>query len=480
MENPNDPNANQGIPERASSREGIMAAMDAFIPDPSKPSTPPPRSEPEPEPISSTPDPEPSLGAESSEVEAPVEDPINNQAPKEENVELPKKGKKLPITPAPKGKTSAELPKSAPALPAITPGEPERQFDEEIDGIQAPLGVNPQALKQLRGIAAKYKGEANSLRPKLTQLEAKINELSQQTGKLPPEVESELKELKAHRTLYDIQNDPTFKAAYDQKIDLTANQLYDHLRSLPKPMAEADIEAIKKGGGIFNFRTETGELLIDSEWWNNEVRNKMPFSHGAKYEALLKNGLLLKDAKEQTIQNIKQNREQFENDRTEYVKKMQQEDGQTAQKIVSGFKQQIPWVGVQDIPVDASPELREQLEADNAFVPELEKRFTEAYQAFDNKTVQKRVELAATYALAHKQAQMLANGQRVVQKQSETINQHVTEITRLNGELQKLRNAGKTRTEASVTTASATKPKTAPEDEYMALNTRQALAARLG
>jgi hypothetical protein len=481
MENPNDPNANSDIADRASSREGIMAAMAAFIPDPSKQSTPPPRIEPEPEPISSSPEiepSEPSITPQSSEVETPVDDPITRQAPKEE----PKKAiKKAPIA-QPKGKAPTPLPKSAPlanTTPATTPIEPERAFDEEIDSIQAPLGVNPQALKQLRTIAAKYKGEAGQLRPQLAQLQTKVNELTQQTGKIPEPVEKELKELRAHRTLYDVQNDPSFKAAYDDKIDLTANQIYDHLKNLPKPMSDADIESIKKGGGIFNFRTETGELLIDSEWWNNEVRNKMPFSFGSKYDALVKNGLILKDNKEQTIQQIKQNREQFEQEREGYVKKMREDEVNTSLKLIGGIRETIPWAKVQDIPVDATPELRQQIEEDNAFVPELEKRYEEAYQAFNSPNVQKRTELAATYALAHKQAQMLTTGAKVVQRQTEMITQHTAEITRLNAELQKLKNAGKTRNEVAVTTPSATKPKAAPEDEYMNMNTKQALAARL-
>lgn len=474
MANINDNNDYTEIPERASSREGIMNAMDQLIPDPSRPmKAPEPEQSIESEPINND-------VSESNELQS--EDPIHSQAPKEEKVELPK----TPTKTNKVGNTKpTELPKSQAATPstlptAQAPTEPERPFDEEIDAIKAPPGVNPQALKQLRSIAAKYKGEANQLRPQLTQLQSQIAALSQQTEKLPEQVEHELKELRAHRTLYDIQNDPSFKAAYDDKIDLTSNQLYDHLRSLPTPLPESDIEALKKGGGIFNYRDKNGDLIIDTQWWKENVTEKMLFSHVAKYEQLMKSGLMLKDAKEQTIQNVKQNREQFENDRTQYVQKMKQEEGQTAQKIISTFQQQIPWTRVQDIPVDATPELRSAIEQDNAFLPQLEKHFEEAYKAFDERNVQKRTEIAATYALAHKQAQMLSNGQKTLQQIQAREGEKDAEINRLNGEIQKMRNAGKTKPSTPTVTTSSGKPKSAPEDEYMGMSTKQALAARLG
>lgn len=488
MANLNDHTDYSEVPDRPSSREGIMNAMDQLIPDPSRSSETSsiPSVTPEPEINSSIESPSETSDS-SHNFESSSEDPIHSQAPKEEKVELPKTPTK-----SFKGSTTktVSLPKSQPSTTSIpvtnatsqfvATTEPERPFDEEIDSIKAPPGVNPAVLKTLRELSAKYKGEVKTLKPQLTQLQAKVNELTQQTGKIPDQVEHELKELRAHRTLYDIQNDPHFKAAYDDKISLTENQIYDHLRSLPKPIPESDIEEIKKGGGLLNYKTASGELLIDSQWWKNNVRDLMPFSHGAKYEDLLKSGILLKDAKEQTVQQIKQNRERYESDRAQYVQQVQQQEGQTAQKIVAGFQEKVPWARIQDVPVDATPELRLAIEEDNKFVPELEKHFAEAYKAFNERNVVKRTEIAATYALAYKQASMLATGQKTLTQQNATITQQNAEISRLNTEIQKMRNAGKTRPTTPTVTSSASKPKAAPEEEYMGMNTKQALAARLG
>lgn len=486
MANINDIDDNSLVSERASSRDGIMSAMDQLIPEAGRSIEPQISSSPEPETSHETTSED--LSSDSSQESSSVEDPINNQAPKEEKIELPKTSTKsnkpsLKTSESPKlSKTLATNTTSqVQQIPSLQQAEQERPYDEEIDGVKAPLGVNPQALKQLRTIASKYKGEANALRPQLTQLQTQINQLNQQTGKLPPEVEHELKELKAHRVLYDIQNDPTFKAAYDDKISLTENQIYDHLRSLPNPLPEQTIEYIKSKGGLFNCPNpdNPNELLLDSQFWRDEIRGKMPLSHVVKHEELIKSGILLKDAKQQTVQQIKQNREQYEKDRETYVQKVQQNERQTTQNIVSQFREKIPWTRVQDVPVDATPELRAAIEEDNKFVPELEKHFEEAYQAFDQRNIQKRTEIAATYALAHKQAQMLATGQRTLQQHQARISEQDTEINRLNSEIQKMRNAGKTKSSTPVSTP-AGKPKSAPEEEYMGMNTRQALTARLG
>lgn len=486
MANINDIDDNSLVSERASSRDGIMSAMDQLIPEAGRSIEPQISSSPEPETSHETSSED--LSSDSSQESSSVEDPINNQAPKEEKNELPKtstKSNKPSLKTAESPKLSKTLavnttPTTQQKIP-IPQAESERPYDEEIDSIKAPPGVNPAVLKTLRDLSAKYKGEVKTLRPQLTQLQTQISQLTQQTGKLPEQVEHELKELRAHRVLYDIQNDPTFKAAYDDKISLTENQIYDHLRNLPNPLPEQTIEYIKSKGGLFNCPNpdNPNELLLDSQFWKDEIRGKMPLSHVVKHEELIKSGILLKDAKQQTVQQIKQNREQYEKDRETYVKNVQQQEGQTAQQIVSQFREKIPWTRVQDIPVDATPELRSAIENDNKFVPELEKHFEEAYKAFDERNVQKRTEIAATYALAHKQASMLATGQKTLQQHQARISEQDTEIQRLNGEIQKMRNAGKTKPSTPVSQP-AGKPKTAPEDEYMHMNTRQALTSRLG
>lgn len=419
-----------------------------------------------------------------------------NQEPKQKVEAKPKVANELKPLVKPKGrqpfrftkdKSDANLEVNPPPAEEKLEGQPEveekeevkdpnKPYDEEIDGIKAPPGVNPQALKQLRDVATKYKGEAGQLRPQLVQLQNQIAELTKQTGKLPEPVEKELKDLRAHRLLYDVINEPTFKAAYDDKIDLAQNQLYSHLKACGLP--DVSIDDIKAKGGLLNFKMPSGELLIDSQWWNENIRNKMTFSQGSKYEALMKSALGLKDGREQTIENIKNQREKFEEDRKTIAKQMYQQDMGAADKIVQDFRQKIPWARIQDIPVDATPELRKAIEEDNAFVPELEKRFQEAFESFNEKNINKKTQVAATYALAHKQMEMLKAGTRTLNARDEVIKGQNAEIQRLTNELQKIRNAGKT-TQAASTTNQPNKPKVITEDDYSDMKPKQAVEARL-
>jgi hypothetical protein len=81
---------------------------------------------------------------------------------------------------------------------------------------------NPKAMskwKQLRAIEKQWK-EAE---PKIKEYEAKIAEL--QKASVPPELETELKELREFRDVYDLRNSPEFKKTVSEPLDRIGSEV---------------------------------------------------------------------------------------------------------------------------------------------------------------------------------------------------------------------------------------------------------------
>lgn len=94
--------------------------------------------------------------------------------------------------------------------------EPVEEVATEENDLPPEGEQNPKAMskwKQLRAIEKQWK-EAE---PKIKEYEAKIAEL--QKAVVPPELESELKELREFRDVYDLRNSPEFKKTVAEPLD---------------------------------------------------------------------------------------------------------------------------------------------------------------------------------------------------------------------------------------------------------------------
>lgn len=118
------------------------------------------------------------------------------------------------------------------------PVEEEAAATEEND--LPPEGEqNPKAMskwKQLRAIEKQWK-EAE---PKLKEYEAKIAEL--QKASVPPELETELKELREFRDIYDLRNSPEFKKTVAEPLDhigTEVGEIATEFKIEPKALFEA-------------------------------------------------------------------------------------------------------------------------------------------------------------------------------------------------------------------------------------------------
>src|SRR5215472_11270 len=203
--------------------------------------------------------------------EAPQEVPLNllgepayqakkrdRKAPIEFDDDIPTQDKKTAAFPGRDGKTGkftkaqAQPPVEAPDEEAQPEGAPD-EADPEVDAVTAKPNAHPdvkRGIQTLKAIAKARRAEIKSLLSQSKQLGDELENIKK-TG-MPPEVQQELQRLRATSQRFDLLNDPSFKARYEDPIE-------------------------QAGERIVNFCVQLGEGSKDLQYWAEQVRK-----HGFK------------------------------------------------------------------------------------------------------------------------------------------------------------------------------------------------------
>lgn len=293
----------------------------------------------------------------------PAADPATGKPPTGPRTEV-----EPPVEPAP-----AADPKPDPNAPP---------HDAEIDGIKQPDGLNPanqNNFKSLREVARKYKGLAN-------QHYDEAEALKKQVGQIPPEIQKELEENRSFRRMFDITNDQTFKDQFD------------------KPSGEAQEEIytlLKKHGGTdehIKMLKEKGISTIPDKWWEENVFKPLRESDSTDENTA---GLVIKQRlekirslayeRQREVEKASGSQSEFLQKRDAETKAKEAEELSTMQKVVEEIQAKVPWARMQEIPANATPEQKSQIESDNEFYKQTEERFK---VALFPKTPEARVQTA--------------------------------------------------------------------------------------
>jgi hypothetical protein len=351
------------------------------------------------------------LGDESSSDTAPSPEPTTPSAgdppPAEPAVVSPNDGK------PPTGPRS-EPPLAQPE-PVQEPAKPEQPHDAEIDGIKEPQGMNPanqQNFKNLREVARKYKDLAN-------QHYSEAEEFKKQVGQIPENIKKELEEHRAYRRMFDITNDQEFK----DKFDKPSGEAQDEIFKLLKDHGGTD-EHIK-------MLKDKGVASIPDKWWEENVFKPLRESDNPNENTA---GIIIKQRLEK-IRSLQYERqrevEKASGSQSEFLKKKDEDakakevaDLSVIQKRVQEVQSQIPWAQIREVPKNATPEQRAQIEADNKFYREtVEPAFI---VALNPQNAQQKVETALAACLSFRLHKDLA-------EERETVKQLRAEVSRYKG-----------------------------------------------
>lgn len=289
-----------------------------------------------------------------------------------------------------------------PSQPPPPPVAPVPEKDEEIDSIPEPVNVSPDAkanLKKLRDVAKARQIKITETTKQLEEVQGKVKEYEKQLAvpkALTPEVEEELKEARRIRRLFDIEKDPEFKKQFE----------------VPLKTAEEDIiEILKRNDLPANLLEEIKKNGLDSmgdEFWSNPETGKGVFdmlkkgsSAAEKKDAIILEDLLKKRAtigfeKEKAVKAAAIEGSEYLKKRENEGAVKEQQEQQVIQAIVEGWQKKIAWANYKEVPKDATPEVKAQIESDNKFLDETVQRLK---IGLNPKTAEERAQTAGAAAL---------------------------------------------------------------------------------
>ena len=254
-----------------------------------------------------------------------------------------------------------------------------------------------EAFENLRKAAVErettQKTRADAAEARLVQLEAELKDAKSKVGAIPQEVETELKELREHRALFDVEADPAFRQKYESQANQHYEAIYQRLRVHSYP--DSEIEELRKlPKAVRDAEIDRLTGLLEKPEERRPIEARM-----AKIEGI----------EEDRQAELAQTRA-----KAEQIVKAQREASkvQTAVKIdeianlVKPKLQGLDWFFPKDIPPGTPPELVKKLEAHNAFAAEIQEQLR---SAIVNDDVQTR----ATAALSVPLSRFLARELRV-------------------------------------------------------------------
>ena len=272
---------------------------------------------------------------------------------------------------------------------------------------------NFERLKQAaaeRVTAAETK--AAELAAKLEAQEAALKEAQAKAGVLTPELETELKELREHRALFDTERDPAFLQKYDSRQAQHYQTIYDRLKLHNYPDDQiAELKALPKAERDGVIDRLVGLLEKPEE--------RRPFE-----SAMLKIQTI-EDERVSELQNTKAKAaEILKAKRTDPVAQTAARIDAVANKVKPNVNpKSLPWLFPKEIKPDTPPELKKQLEAHNKFAGDMQEMLRAAI-------VDDSVETRATAAISVPLAQYYFRELNVAKAALAAANEKLAKITR--------------------------------------------------
>ena len=289
---------------------------------------------------------------------------------------------------------------------------------DPFDAVELPPYTKPKAAEAfatVKTLARERIAAAEEKARVLAEELAAANKKAGEAGKLPPEVEKELIELREFRQKLDVEADPSFRE-FDSKITSNDELIYAKLKQAG--VDDAGIDKIKKFGG-------PKELDLES------LGDKLPAPIRRYIEGKVFENEDLAAKKDQAIAQAKKNAGEFLKAREEATQTSAASRQKAVETQITEMRPQLAWLQPKDIPANAKPEEKAALQAHNAFVAKIEGDLKDVI-ADDSPTM--RAILVLGYAQLHKVRDDLA-AEKAASKKAEDA--HKAALAEVEGKLKK-------------------------------------------
>lgn len=247
--------------------------------------------------------------------------------------------------------------------------------EEEIDKLQPRPGTNPKTQDDFRSMKEATKKAIARAKQAEAALKAHQESQSSGQGKLDPEIEAELKELREHKRMVEAENDPAFQKEYGDKIKTAEDGFFNFLTTHPRlQLKKETADKIREMG----IDSEQGRAAIGSLLKKiNESGDPLLYSEAMAH--IQARSSVVRE-REQKIQEIRANSENFWKNKQEAEKtNLTQWAGvfdKEFAKASAGENGQPPeWLAFKPVPENATPEQKAAIEAHNKSMEPLQARF---------------------------------------------------------------------------------------------------------
>jgi hypothetical protein len=337
------------------------------------------------------------LGLENGGVPRPVEG-----APKEPAAApAPTPAPTPALTPAPS--TEPAAPKTlleSVVQDGLKPTEPKPADPKPTDDPYAHVQLRSDAAPKTKETFAELKRLAHereqAARQEAQAAAARTQELEKQLGEVQarlkefegrqvtPEIDAELKELRAFRAQFDTEHDPEFRSRFDSRIDQNYEAIYGQLRAHGLP--DSEVQKLRE------FDRETRDQNIEG------FLEKLPATSRRLIEAKLGDNISVSEDRRRALAEARQKADHLLAERAQApLKAQEQRDAEVAEALKPAL-QALPWMHVKHVPATATTAEREALEAHNKYAQEMQRMLGQAIADDSPKT---RAEAALAVPVAH-------------------------------------------------------------------------------
>lgn len=277
-----------------------------------------------------------------------------------------KAGKEVDIEPAappkppvePKGEPTAAEKEAAAKLAADRAARDAeiKRADETVfkDAPKLPAGASVKSSEAFETIKLRASQEISKLTSEMEALKKSLADKEAAAGKLPADVETQLKEaeeLRKWRAKMDVDFDPKFKE-FDKDAEQKREFIYAQLKKCPA-ITDATLEKIKKLGGPDKVQMKP---LFDA--LNDTVSQRLIESTLAEIE-------MAKYKKEQAVAETKTNIDQYINSRQQELSKVATADVEGTKKELDALWNNLEWTKPKTAKPEATPEEKTAVENHN-------------------------------------------------------------------------------------------------------------------
>lgn len=239
---------------------------------------------------------------------------------------------------------------NAPAGDDVTPA-PEDPFKD----IQLPPHTSPKASDSFNAIKSKAKTEIEMRDRDIAELRAKLKESESRTT-VAPEEKKELEELRRFRASVEIEHDPEFKTAFQDRLEKNNEAIYSKLTEAG--MTQEQIDKIKKMGGPLKL----------ANW--DDIYSHLTPSQKRVVDARLNDSEQLTQEREVKVKQAKENVDKYLQERDSKSKASVEADAKVIENTANDLLGQLPWTAEQTAEANAPEERKKFIAEENKFAKE--------------------------------------------------------------------------------------------------------------